>query len=112
MSNVKILGNAIIKIKNSFYSIIITIIIRLHNKTCLRMDKNFTSENLVQLLYNETSVKEAQEIKDAMRSNENLREEYHELRDAYMALPKATFSPSKSTIQNILRYSEQSTVLV
>lgn len=76
------------------------------------MDKNFTSENLVQLLYHETSAKEAQEIQDAMRSTKSLRDEYKELKEAYDMLPKATFSPSKNAIQNILRYSEQSTVLV
>lgn len=76
------------------------------------MDKSFTSENLLQLLYHETSAKEAQELYEAMLSDEKLREEYNDLKSAYTVLPKATFSPSRNAIQNILRYSEQSTVLV
>jgi hypothetical protein len=76
------------------------------------MDKNFTPENLVQLLYSEVSNDEAGAMRQAINSNPQLQEEYTDLREAYEALPKAKFSPSRTAIQNILRYSEQSTVIV
>ena len=74
------------------------------------MDKNFTSNDLVRLLYSEVTPNEATDIRQAMKSDINLREDYNEMREAFVVIPKATFSPSRSAIQNILRYSEQSPV--
>ncbi len=75
------------------------------------MDKNFTSENLIELLYNEAPKHEAAEIRQAMKTNLALGEEYTELREAYEALPKAKFNPSRNAIQNILRYSKEMPVI-
>jgi hypothetical protein len=75
------------------------------------MDKNFTSNDLVRLLYSETSPAEAADMRQAMKTDINLKEDYIEMREAFAILPKATFNPSKNAIQNILRYSEKSPVI-
>lgn len=74
------------------------------------MNKNFTSNDLVQFIYQELSTAENVAIKDAIASDVMLREAYQELSAAHSVLPKAKFSPSRSAIQNILKYSEQSPV--
>jgi hypothetical protein len=74
------------------------------------MDKNFTSNDLVRLLYSEVTPNEAADIRQAMKADINLKEDYNEMREAFAVIPKATFSPSRNAIQNILRYSEQSPV--
>jgi hypothetical protein len=76
------------------------------------MNKDITSDDLVRMIYREVSAQETADIKEAMKTNISLKEDYSELKEAYEMLPKATFSPSRSAIQNILRYSEQSTILV
>jgi hypothetical protein len=75
------------------------------------MDKDFTSNDLVRLIYSEVSPNEAADLRQAMKTDLNLKEDYIEMREALAMMPKATFSPSKNAIQNILRYSQQSPVI-
>lgn len=75
------------------------------------MDTDYTSNDLLQLLYNEVSDQKAEEMQQAIKANYFLREQYQELRDGFLMLPKATFSPSKLAIQNILSRSAHTSIV-
>jgi len=70
----------------------------------------FTQQHLLKYIYKETSATETLEIREALSKDWDLNEQYQEMLLAYRQLPKVTFSPSSSSIQNILRYSESSAV--
>ena len=72
------------------------------------MTQKFTQNDLIRFIYKETSVRETLAIQEALNSDFDLFVEFQELYQAYLQLPKATFSPSKSTIQEILQYSQRS----
>ncbi len=74
------------------------------------MKHNFTHNNLLQFLYRETTASEAFAIRNAINSDWQLKEDYTELLEAKRELPKVTFSPSSSVIDNILRYSNATAV--
>jgi len=71
------------------------------------MKQYFTQLDLIRYIYRETSAAESLEITEALSENPLLREEYLELYQSYLQLPKAKFSPRPSALQNILSYSEQ-----
>lgn len=75
------------------------------------MDTAFTSNDLLQLLYNEVPAQKAAEIQQALKANYYLMEQYQELREGIRVLPKATFAPSKNAIQNILNKSAQTPIV-
>lgn len=74
------------------------------------MKHKFTSNDLIRFLYKETSVAETMGIAESLSDDQLLLEEYQALKNNFQQLPKAKFSPSQRTIQNILRYSENSAV--
>lgn len=74
------------------------------------MKQKFTPENLVKYLYHETSVSERLAVRDALQGDVGLLDAYEELVLGYQQLPKVKFSPSKKTIQRILKYSERTAV--
>ncbi len=74
------------------------------------MKQKFTPNDLIRFIYKETSTAENLGIKEALSGDINLSEEYNALMGSYTQLPKAKFDPSKNTIQNILRYSENTAV--
>jgi hypothetical protein len=69
------------------------------------MDSDFTSNDLLQLLYNEVPAEKAATMREAIRNDYYLNARYQELRDGIFALPKATFAPSARAIKNILNKS-------
>ena len=69
------------------------------------MMTNFTFNDLVRFIYNETSLEETKYIRKALAEDALLKNEYDSLLEGYQELPKVTFRPSKSSIQNILDYS-------
>ncbi|MCU0349080.1 MAG: hypothetical protein MUC59_19230 [Saprospiraceae bacterium] len=71
------------------------------------MEQYYTQLDLVRYIYRETSATEALEIAEALQADPLLMEEYQELYQGYLQMPKAKFSPKPSALQNILRYSEQ-----
>ncbi|MBI1224473.1 MAG: hypothetical protein GC192_04490 [Bacteroidetes bacterium] len=71
------------------------------------MKQYYTQLDLIRFIYRETSAAETLEIAEALSENPLLMEEYQELYQSYLQLPKAKFSPRPSALQNILRYSEQ-----
>ena len=74
------------------------------------MKKNFTLNDLTRFVYNETSVFENEEIVDALNSDNELYAQFEELQMGKEILPKVTFAPSANAINNILRYSQETTM--
>lgn len=71
------------------------------------MKQYLTQLDLIRYIYRETSTVENVEIVEALSEDPLLMEEYRELYQGYLQLPKAKFSPKPSALQNILSYSEQ-----
>ncbi|MEO8771484.1 MAG: hypothetical protein ABI402_15415 [Ferruginibacter sp.] len=68
---------------------------------------NFTQEDLLQYLYNETSIEKTAAIKAALLNDWNLREKFELLTSAQQNLEVIKLSPRKQTIDNILNYAEK-----
>ncbi|WP_462220443.1 hypothetical protein [Ferruginibacter sp.] len=68
---------------------------------------NFTQEDLLLYLYNETSQKQTVEIKAALETDWSFREKFEELTLAQKNLETLQMSPSQQTIDNILNYAEK-----
>lgn len=68
---------------------------------------NFTPEDLVQYLYNETSLQKTAEIKEALEKDYSLREKFEVIASAQKRLEVLKLSPRKQTIDNILNYAEK-----
>jgi len=69
------------------------------------MEQDYTSEKIIQYIYGECDLFERLEIENALLHDLGLRGEYQELRDAYRALPKVTFSPATETVNSILAFA-------
>ncbi len=68
---------------------------------------NFTPEDLLLYLYNETSTEQTAQIKAALESDWSLREKFEVITSAQKRLEALKMSPSKQTIDNILDYAEK-----
>jgi len=68
---------------------------------------NFTPEDLLQYLYNETSPAQTAEIKAALETDWSLREKFEVITSAQKRLEALKMSPSQKTIDNILSYAEK-----
>ncbi|MBR9922322.1 MAG: hypothetical protein GYB31_15910 [Bacteroidetes bacterium] len=69
-----------------------------------------TPELLIRDLYRETSASESIRLREAIAADPVARQDYEELRDSMLELPKVTFRPSPASIRNILKYSEATAV--
>lgn len=76
----------------------------------LFMKQTFTNNDLVSFIYKETSALKTVAIEEALEQDAELFDNYQALMSGYMELPRATFAPSSSALQNILKYSSQATV--
>jgi len=68
---------------------------------------NFTPEDLLLYLYNETSPTQTAEIKAALESDWSLREKFEVITSAQKRLEALKMSPSQQTINKILSYAEK-----
>ncbi len=68
---------------------------------------NFTPEDLLLYLYNETSPAQSAAIKAALETDWSLREKFEELTASQKELSVIKLSPSRKTIDNILNYAEK-----
>jgi hypothetical protein len=68
---------------------------------------NFTPEDLLQYLYNETSPAQTAQIKAALETDWSLREKFEVITSAQSRLETLKMSPSQQTIDNILSYAEK-----
>ena len=71
---------------------------------------SFTSEDLIQFIYSETSIQKTAAIKLALETDWSLREKYDEIFAAHQSLEKLHLSPRKKTVDNILAYAEKSVI--
>jgi len=70
---------------------------------------NFTQEDLIQYLYEETSPELTSAIQAALKSDWTLREKLEVLSSARQQLNTVQLlSPRKQTLENILKYAEKS----
>ncbi len=74
------------------------------------MKQNFTLNDLIRFVYNETTVFENEQIVEALNSDNELYAQFEELQVGKKMLPKVTFAPTTSAINNILRYSQETTM--
>ena len=68
---------------------------------------NFTPEDLLLYLYNETSPSQTAEIKAALETDWSLREKFEVIASAQKRLEVLKMSPSQQTMENILNYAEK-----
>ena len=69
--------------------------------------ERFTTEDLIQYLYNETSLDKSAAIEAAMQSDWNLLEKFEALESASKRLETISLSPRQQTIDFILNYAEK-----
>jgi hypothetical protein len=69
---------------------------------------NFTPEDLVQYLYNETSPEKTIAIKAALDTDWSLREQFEAISSDQKRLEVLRLSPRKQAINKILNYAEKS----
>ena len=69
---------------------------------------SFTTEDLIQYVYNETSQQKTAAIKVALESDWSIREKYDEIMSAHQSLEILNLSPRKKAVDNILAYAEKS----
>lgn len=65
---------------------------------------------MIKFLYKETTASETLAVNEALHNDPELMAEYEQLRQAQAYLPDVQFQPSVRSLQNILRYSEQTAV--
>ena len=68
---------------------------------------NFTPDDLVQYLYNETSGHKSSAIRTALENDWTLRETYDVIVSAQNELEALELSPREETVNNILRYADK-----
>ena len=69
--------------------------------------QSFTTEDLLQFLYKETSPEKTAAIKAALESDWSLREKFEVMQTASDRLETITLSPRQQTIDFILNYAEK-----
>ncbi len=69
---------------------------------------NFTPEDLLQYIYNETTPERTAAIRQALESDWSLREKLETITAAQGRLEKLDLSPRKQVIDRILQYAEKS----
>ena len=71
---------------------------------------SFTTDDLLQYIYNETSILKTAAIKVALDTDWILNELYTELISAQSILEKINLSPRKQAIDRILAYADKATM--
>jgi len=69
---------------------------------------NFTTDDLIQYVYNETSFEQSLAIKNALEDNWELREKLDVLKDSLRGLDRIIESPRRQSIDAILNYARTS----
>jgi hypothetical protein len=69
--------------------------------------QRFTTVDLLEFLYNETSFEKTAAIKAALETDWTLREEFELLSGTKNQLESVSYSPSQKTLNNILNYAEK-----
>jgi hypothetical protein len=72
--------------------------------------KNTSTHYLLKYLYSEVEPTEKLAIEDALANNWHLRESYNSWQELFKMLNEARVSPSQKSINNILKYSRNTTL--
>ena len=70
------------------------------------MTKTFTQDDLIRYIYSDMDQKEKLQIENAMICDNELLEQYHQLRALVNEIDKTKVEPSEGVISNILDYSK------
>ncbi len=73
--------------------------------------QNYTTEELIQYLYHETSEDKTQAIERALQGDFVLREKYSALKNSTQALDSILESPRPQSIMAILNYAKRTAVV-
>lgn len=71
------------------------------------MKQNFTFNDLIRFVYNETSDLENNQLVDKLSNDDALFDQYEKLEDAKSYLSEVKIAPQSSSIESILRYSRE-----
>ncbi len=74
------------------------------------MKQNFTQNDLIRFIYKETSASETIAIGESLSNDPHFYNQYEELLEGYLELPKVQFNPSPSAVQKVLGYNQQTTM--
>jgi len=72
---------------------------------------NYTTEDLIQYLYQETAEEQTKAIEKALETDWSLQEQYTALKDSKQELDKLVKSPRQQSIEAILNYASTSTAV-
>ncbi|HLO80025.1 MAG TPA: hypothetical protein VK166_03650 [Chitinophagaceae bacterium] len=72
---------------------------------------HFTTEDMIRFLYNEMSPEESKMAMEAIESDWILKEKYEVLKASKRDLDSIRCTPRKSTIDSILQYAEQESLV-
>jgi len=70
------------------------------------MTKTFTQDDIIRYLYADNTKEERSEFEQALMCDNNLLDEYHQLRAVIKEIGKVELEPSQSVVDNILNYSK------
>lgn len=69
----------------------------------------YTSEDLIQYLYHETSEEKTKAIEKALETDWTLKEQFEALKESKQGLDKLVTSPRPQSVMAILNYAKKST---
>jgi len=69
------------------------------------MQHNYTTNKIIQYIYNELQALEHLETEHAIEHNPEWKKIYTRMKSAYSALPRIQFTPRKTSISSILKYA-------
>lgn len=70
------------------------------------MTETFTQNDVIRYLYNETSPAEKQQIKSALRWDNDLAEFYHEMRQLTSQMNEIVMEPSQRSVDAIMAHAK------
>ena len=68
----------------------------------------YCSNQIIQYLYKELPLLEYLETDYAIQSDREWQDTYHNLKKAYLELPRVQFFPSRKIVNSVLEYSTES----
>jgi hypothetical protein len=71
------------------------------------MNRDSTISNLIRYIYHETDMRESEAIRRMLAMDEELREEYHEMRRMSKMLDRLVYNPSPTSVNIILNHSRK-----
>ncbi|MCH8331118.1 MAG: hypothetical protein IH946_07030 [Bacteroidetes bacterium] len=76
------------------------------------MQRTITQEDLVRFIYNETTQQETEQIKDSLKKDWKVKEQYEELMKVHDVLNRSILKPSQTSVDLILKHSKKTSPFV